>query len=62
MSTTPPSSPPKPAPPTPQPEPAPLEKTVFFKPCFGITVKSSTLCVSVSAKEDTSPPSPSARG
>ncbi len=38
------------------------ETTVFFKPCFGITVQSSTLCVSVSAKTDTQHPCPPARG
>ena len=42
--------------------PARPETTVFFKPCFGITVQSSTLCVSVSAKTDTQHPCPPACG
>lgn len=62
MSTTPPGRTPPPQPPAPQPEPASAEKTVFFRPCFGITVQSNTLSVSVSAKPDTSPPGPTARG
>ena len=59
MSTTPRTD--KPAKSLPQ-EPAKPETTVFFKPCFGITVQSSTLCVSVSAKTDTQHPCPPARG
>lgn len=43
-------------------EPVKPETTVFFKPCFGITVQSSTLCVSVSAKTDTQHPCPPACG
>jgi hypothetical protein len=62
MSTTLPGSAPQVQSPSEKTEPAPAEKTVFFKPCFGITVQSSTLCVSVSAKPDTSPPSPSSCG
>lgn len=59
MSTTP---QPRIAPPTPiPPEPKP-ETTVFFKPCFGITVKRSTLSVSVSARPDTARPGQPSRG
>lgn len=58
MSTTPQRvTPPTPTPPEPKPE-----TTVFFKPCFGITVQRSTLCVSVSARPDTARPGPAPRG
>jgi hypothetical protein len=37
--------------------------TLFLKPSFGITVQSNTLCVSVSARpETTRPPRPPACG
>ena len=53
MSTTPRSD--KPSQPTmPESESPPAGRTVFYRPSFGITVQRNTLCVSVSAKPDTS--------
>jgi hypothetical protein len=47
----------------PEQEQASTEVTaVFLKPCFGITVQSSTLCVSVSAKPDSGRTCPPACG
>jgi len=61
MSTTPRTDKPAKAP-AQEPESVKPETTVFFKPCFGITVQSSTLCVSVSAKTDAQHPCPPACG
>lgn len=62
MSTTPRAELPAKAPQQEREPAAKPETTVFFKPCFGITVQRSTLCVSVSAKTDTQHPCPPACG